>query len=516
MPNRLQELLKVQSLLETAAENINHPRRKKSTSRALLDAHEIWCELDQYAHKGVVAKDIYDLYDNLSSYYSEYYDKNDEDSLDFLVEAVQKVNEFVYMEIEEARQESYDFDSGLDEEESSDSGDEKADRNKNEALKKEIANEIKSILDTTDLSEDYYGLEDKFTGKELSSTKWKTYIYLRKCVLAYRAGDHDSLNKLLIFLEKNTENKRWLAERLLDKTTHPADEKWGSGNHEWLERSLIVDVLKRSAGMMEDVQQEAEGIDWLYVQAQLRSPDKYLFFKIDSNAIRNGHPGAVKKDLAKKGFAAEGSPAFHDSLVKAFENSSTLASFTKRVHNIFILETISGKKHLNADNEQRFLVDGTETNDEKYVNAFRKTRLRPDGYTPTKLVISGLIAKTTRMGELEDTSPVKLVDSDISDDSDDESTLPDINKLNVSTDGDASDADHEDDEAKTSMVHSTPAKQAQRDASATTFFIPSNFTTPIRPSTLSLAQQNREPWPDEEKRPQLTTTQNLRELRNTK
>lgn len=284
-----------------------------------------------------------------------------------------------------------------------------------------VADKIKNILKTVDLSAGYYGIAGELTDGELHSKKWKTYIYLRKCVLEYRNGDQQELLDLLSFLE-NKNNKTWLAKQLLDKSyKETKDEKWGSGQHEWLERCLIVDVLKRSAGMVPDVEAQTdlgciwEDIDWLYVQAMLRSPTKYIFFKNADYAIEEGHCGAVKKTLKNTGFCSKGSPHFHEQLVQAFYDSKALSTFIKKVHNIFKTELISGKKKINASEQKRVLVDGTETKDEKAVNAFRKQRLRPQGYDSTNMTLSVLLDVTTKHGDI-DVDDITLVDSDSDDD----------------------------------------------------------------------------------------------------
>lgn len=99
----------------------------------------------------------------------------------------------------------------------------------------------------------------------------------------YQRGNPYELLQLIYFLEtpkqlqfKET-HKAWLSQKLLDRCTTERGQIWRSGSHEWLLRSIIVDVLKRSAGMVCGVESETtclDGInlDWLFVQAFLRSP----------------------------------------------------------------------------------------------------------------------------------------------------------------------------------------------------------------------------------------------------
>src|SRR5262249_48891261 len=139
----------------------------------------------------------------------------------------------------------------------------------------------------------------------------------------------NELTEIIAFLEdkgkygtakKKTTNKEWLADKLIDPSEKEQDELWGSGEHEWLLRSLIVEVLKRSAGMYAKIKSHEEdycllpAYDWLTVQSELRSKTKYIFFKNPRNTIESGHAGAVKKDPAKRGFETKGSPGFHEKL----------------------------------------------------------------------------------------------------------------------------------------------------------------------------------------------------------
>lgn len=280
---------------------------------------------------------------------------------------------------------------------------------------------IDTVLQYVNLERKYYYLNYELGREELNSQKWKTYIFLRKVVLEYRKGRQDELLSVLAFL-KVSKNKTWLAKKLLDSSTKAGEEeKWGSGQHEWLERCLIIDVIKRSAGMVEGVQSETEmgcvfeDFDWLYIQAKLRMPTKYIFLKNDENTIQTGHPGAVKPDLTKKGFATQGSYHFHKSLEEAFKESTTIGGYLKRIQNIFREAVFSGKKHIQPAEQVRYIVDGSPTTDEKAINDFRKRKLRKEGYEPFTEEMLRLIDCSTECGGKEIEDDVESIASESSD-----------------------------------------------------------------------------------------------------
>lgn len=273
---------------------------------------------------------------------------------------------------------------------------------------------IANIHTNVRLDEHYYGIT-RYDIFKPSLQKWKTYIYLRKCVLDYRNGTPGELLQVIHFLEtpklpgEKESNKQWLSEKLIDRAKSEAGELWTSGSHEWLLRSLIVDVLKRSAGMIAGVESETtctDGIrvDWLYVQAFLRSPTKFLFFKLPSNSIAEGHKGAVK-DI-NGAFKTTGSPNFHEKLVEAFKDSHHITSFIIRARNIFIESTVSGKKHISADTQRRLVVDGTETTDERRMDFFRRTKLKNQGYIPTNNMMKNLSMFTAMPSEDYSACPI--------------------------------------------------------------------------------------------------------------
>ncbi len=286
--------------------------------------------------------------------------------------------------------------------------------------KTELLDRINHVFEYVDLGASFYGIENWIEAEEINSPKWKTYIYLRKCVVEYKDGFEDELECVLQFL-RNGKNKTWLAKRLMDSNVKEQDEKWGTSQHEWIERSLIVDVLKRSAGMVEGVEPETEMIyfddyDWLFLQAIIRSPNKYIFFKDEDYSLKSGHVGAIKADLNGRGFITKGSPDFHKQLKQAFLQSTTIVGCLKRIRNIFKEVLISGKKHILPDVKKRFLVDGTLTSDEEGVNGFRVSRLRPKGYDRFNKLLFGIIDLVLLVEEKTDIEEVESVRSESSED----------------------------------------------------------------------------------------------------
>jgi len=284
----------------------------------------------------------------------------------------------------------------------------------------ELLERINNVHKCINLHSGYYDITYELDATTLATPKWKTYLFLRKCVLDYRAGNKDELLNVLQFLETN-KNKTWLAKRLLDPNRKMAEEQWGTSQHEWIERSLIVEVLKRSAGMVEGVECEtefgciAEELDWIYLQAVLRSSTKYIFFKNEQESIEAGHVGAVKKDLKKRGFVTEGSYNFHGELKRAFLESVTIAGCLIRINNIFKTAVYSGKKHISPSKKEHHVVDGTYTSDSEGIDDFRVHKLRPEGYNPFNEILSNLINFATNLGDREDIKEEEI-DSESSDD----------------------------------------------------------------------------------------------------
>lgn len=274
-------------------------------------------------------------------------------------------------------------------------------------VKEKIKTTFERIFDqrlTRGLFREYYGMTAKMMTDFESSHKWKTYLYLRSCILDYKRGHTSALLAILKFLE-NTCEQRWLADQLTDKPVMEGDEKWGSGSHEWLERCLITEALKRSAGLVKGVEAEAyfgdttTQIDWLYLQAMIRSPTKYTFFKNDHYTIESGHPGAVKPHLSQSGFSSIGSPGFHQQLNDAFYESRTIEGFLKRVRNIFKSSLYSGKKKIEPSEHKRYLSDGSKTTELSELSLFRHNKLYPNGYNKFKHLLNTNIDGVTLHGK---------------------------------------------------------------------------------------------------------------------
>lgn len=245
------------------------------------------------------------------------------------------------------------------------------------------------------------------------------YCYLKKCVIDYREfNDEVPLRELLKFLSIKA-NVRFLAGKLMDKAVRKVGEYWSSGKHEYLLRSLIVDVLRRSAGMVEGVESHKEGycmlppFDWLDVQHELRTNTKTLFPMSSDNTITVGHVGAVKSSLepGKGRFrigSMSGKGPFHTALVEAFHVSKSIGGFLRRVKNIIRTQQLSGKRELSAASTPSYLVDGSPTNNALRVNLFRVRSIRPD-YEATKMTAECL---KMRAFEYDDeTASVSSVDT---------------------------------------------------------------------------------------------------------
>lgn len=419
MPNQISKLEKIDKILAKVASLITQRAACSEATGLIFDAYEAWCEIPGHDHRDEPAARLYDLYENLATYQDDHYVKDEEGSLDFLEDQIAEIRSDVAHALQTACSNRGWFFESNDEESESENEDESVDEFDGEMAltKAAIDAKIANILNEIKIDDDYYFIDQEISSAELNSSKWRTYLYLRKCVLDYRRGVSVELLQVINFLTANTANKKWLAEKLLDKARKGTLEFWGSGSHEWLERSLIVDVLRRSAGMVAGVQAETDfqngqvNIDWLYIQAQLRSPTKYLFFKLPSGSIKEGHVGAVKPKLYEAGFSSKGSPAFHKKLEEAFFASTTLAGFIIRIHNIFKLDVVSGKKSLNPDAVTRYVVDSSTTSDAASINAFRLTRLRMAGYNPTNALMKQL---TQQAADLDgySVSPVNSESSD--------------------------------------------------------------------------------------------------------
>ena len=293
---------------------------------------------------------------------------------------------------------------------------------------------------------------DFFTSHEISRyalSSWseddirhhKYYCYLKKCVIDYRERNiHEPLNELLKFLA-NKENKKYLAEKLMDSPVQERGECWSSGNHEYLLRSLIVEVLRRSAGMVNNVESHKEdhcllpSYDWLDIQFELRSPTKVLFFKNEAHTIASGHMGAVKgrpdrRRVKGEYFRETGSYEFHAELVNAFHISTTLNGFIKRINNAIKTHTVSGKEILAADIATNYVITGIATSDKYGINLFRRHHIKP-AYENINELCDNARQRVLEYDGLDDTASVSSIESDQSATAEEELAIEEEETLNA-------------------------------------------------------------------------------------
>ena len=248
----------------------------------------------------------------------------------------------------------------------------------------------------------------------------------------YRAGKKEELEGILRFLE-SAKDREWFTRKLLDKPIQNEGDLWGSGAHEWMGRCLIIQVLERSAGMVDGVEAEtgigctAPDYDWLYYHATIRSNTKYVLFKNNNETIENGHVGAVKPIKCESGFACMGSPGFHHQLADAFDDSKTIEGWLKRIENIFKQTLYSGKKKIHESETKKYLIDGTRTSNLTEIGLFRKKKLFQEGYSPFRNLLASNIHYATHFGDnvQEDISEVA---SDTTDEDTDDDASDDLNE----------------------------------------------------------------------------------------
>lgn len=246
----------------------------------------------------------------------------------------------------------------------------------------------------------YWAANKELTAGKLKSKKWRLYFYMRFCVLEARQANSAHFDRLLAFVKKN---KKAFAALLRDPSVKGEGERWGSGQHEWLPCHFIVEVLQRSADRVDGAECGAHRtrvdaeIDWLYVQAALRSPTKYLAFKNPSNTLRSGHCSTVKKNLNKPSFETAQpdkgkGKSLHALLDAAFKKSTTIAHFLRAVHNILRTEIYSGKYHLSRTKGTKlkqphlYVVDGGRSNVRWHLTDFGRL-VSTRCYHPTRTML---------------------------------------------------------------------------------------------------------------------------------
>ena len=219
--------------------------------------------------------------------------------------------------------------------------------------------------------------------------KHAVVTFLSTCVFMYRSQlNCQPLERLITFFEKEKKALEWLKYKILDEAIRTDEQFWPIGNHEWIPRHLILDVLKRSAGMIEGitpfvVNQTNEDliiIDWLIIHSDMRSPIQHLYFKNTNNTVCSGHMPAIRLTLegtTSQGVQTTGSDTFHKALRNAFYNSTNPRSFIRKMNYVEQDHLISGKKHLKPTKTTFFTVEGIKTNNEKAINQIRHEKIRP-------------------------------------------------------------------------------------------------------------------------------------------
>lgn len=218
-------------------------------------------------------------------------------------------------------------------------------------------------------------------GKNL---KEKSYVLLRRLALESRefiaeGGDRQN-TPAAIFIEKHfgtseddrTETQRgnlaYLKLAIMDKARIKNGDIWGTGSHEWLPRSHVLEALKRSAGLVEGVSPASDYVDYLMIQCDLRSPTGRIIFRNDKRSIESGHSGSVKKG---KTFVTNGSHAFHVELDKAFLSSKSPGDFLKKVEPIFRRWVESGSQSFAPSDQTKQVSTGGLTDNKKDLSVFR-------------------------------------------------------------------------------------------------------------------------------------------------
>lgn len=214
--------------------------------------------------------------------------------------------------------------------------------------------------------------------------------FLSACIFMYRSQINcQPLERLITFFEKERKALEWLKDKILDDAIKPEGQFWPIGNHEWIPRHLILEVLKRSAGMIEGItpfvvsqtNQDIIIIDWLVIHSDMRSPIQHLYFKNDKNTVSSGHMPAIRNNLdgpTSQGVQTTGSDTFHKALRNAFYTSTNPRTFIRQMNSVEQDYLISGKKHLKPTKNTFFTAEGIKTNNEKAINQIRHEKIRPE------------------------------------------------------------------------------------------------------------------------------------------
>jgi hypothetical protein len=214
--------------------------------------------------------------------------------------------------------------------------------------------------------------------------------FLGDCVFMYRSNlNKQPLQRILDFILDNKKAFMWLKNRIRDDAIKLPDQYWPTGKHEWLPCNLIIDVLKRSAGMekniipyvVNQIDNNVVIVDWLSIHSSMRSPIQHIYFKNDNNTIDSGHTPALRDQLdgpTVTGIQTKGSEKFHAALRFAFYSSCNPREFIRKMPHIENNHLVSGKKHLSPTKLTFFTAEGVQTNNEKAINQIRHEKIRPE------------------------------------------------------------------------------------------------------------------------------------------
>jgi hypothetical protein len=239
------------------------------------------------------------------------------------------------------------------------------------------------ILTINDIAHDFNLIELKRAIKKYSLAQSNKIDnesvnrFLAHQVFLFRSGlNHRPLLWLLETMNNDKQLEQWLSKKLIIPAQKSQGELWKTGEHEWIPRAKLIDVLSRSAGLTHATpfvykqgKDDVSLLDWLSLQNQMRSPIKYMYFKQKNNLILSGHTPAIKSNPlsnSKRGEQTKGSYHFHQKLEQAFDESTTHESSIKKAQKIALSSLYSGDENLQSvllgQNQQSFFsVRGIRT-----------------------------------------------------------------------------------------------------------------------------------------------------------
>lgn len=214
--------------------------------------------------------------------------------------------------------------------------------------------------------------------------------YLEATVFMYRSGLNQTiLPRLIQYFSQDEKGMKWLKLHLRDQARKQQDQYWPTGKHEWMPCDLILDILRRSAGMEQNIKpyiimrnkDKLTLVDWLSIHAEMRSPIRHLYFNNPNSTISSGHTPAIRDQLDGRtwyGTQTTGSSEFHDALRTAFYESTNPREFVRKVPHVSKQYVVSGKKHFKASKMSFFTVEGVSTKNVREINELRHDAIRPD------------------------------------------------------------------------------------------------------------------------------------------